>query len=121
MIKVEFTPELFDAIYEGIVVGSACTPPNERGFAQLQHESSLINKLWTVSKPAECGRKFPTGDIARELNFGQAIEFTPEEFALILKFFRNTIWAITRTPAVMIIWDLLIKLAEGNKEASMMK
>jgi hypothetical protein len=114
---IPFEPENFECIYEGIIIGSALQPPQERvGLKTLEIEAKLMTRLHKISEPAPCGKRLATGDTARLLITPVMFELSRRELELIMKYFQSVPWVIVKSPQILEIWDDLVSIMnEGAK------
>jgi len=107
---VELDEKRFEFIYSGFIIGGTLT--QSKGLLVLRRELSILDKLQSVSKDCECGKKIIQDETQRELIDGTSyIEFENPEFELLKQYVGSVPWSTGRAvrDAVMTI-DWLEKL-----------
>lgn len=100
--------KIFQMLFDGFIIGGALI--KEKGINVIRREASLLDKLESISKECECGRRLVTGEAARELldnNNKFIIDLSLDEFNILQNYFEAVPWKSSLSRDVVKISDWL--------------
>lgn len=80
----------FEYIYNGFIIGGSIT--QTKGMVALRREIGILDKLCSISKNCECGKKIIGDEEMRELT-GGVIEIDRAEFDMIHNYMSSVPWS----------------------------
>jgi hypothetical protein len=87
---VEVDEKRFEFIYTGFIIGGSLI--QQKGLPVLRREIAILDKLHSISKDCECGKKIIQEETQRELT-GGSIEFDRPEFDLLYNYISAVPWS----------------------------
>jgi len=86
----ELDQKRFEILYNGFIIGG--TLVQQKGLPTLRRELSILDKLCSISKDCECGKKIIQEEVQRELT-GGSFELDKAEFDLLLQYLTSVPWS----------------------------
>lgn len=80
----------FEFIYNGFIIGGSLT--QQKGLITLRRELSILDKLESISKDCECGKKILNDEIQREL-IGGEVDLDQAEIELLKNYIASVPWS----------------------------
>lgn len=80
----------FEFIYNGFIIGGSLV--QSKGLPVLRRELQLLDKLESISKDCECGKKIINEEIQRELVGGE-IELNIQEYDMLYNYISSVPWS----------------------------
>lgn len=89
---VEQDEKKFEFMYSGFIIGGTLT--QQKGLIVLRREISILDKLHSISKDCECGKKIVQEETQRELLEGTNVfELNSQEFELLNSYMSSVPWS----------------------------
>jgi len=92
--KIEFVKDQdekkFEFVYNGFIIGGTLT--QQKGLMVLRRELAVLDKLESISKDCDCGKKIIQDEPSREL-VGGTIELSQLEYDLLTTYISSVPWS----------------------------